>query len=364
MATGGITSLGLGSGLDLQNILDQLREVDQAQITAKENEKIEMQDRMDAYNTVNAKLFAMKSDALNLSLASNFLSNSVSSTDEDVITATAVDGLAESSHTIEVIQKARKNSWESAAVDSKSAVMFTEPATGISEPTTDAAVSEDTTLTFYYGEDGSQEQIDVALTAGMTLADITDAVNGASGNRDTEGEPRVEASFVLAEDGSYYIRLAAASGGNTLASEITVEGFDWIAADTTVSIGQGENSMVLSVPPGTSYQEMANLINGAEDNPGVTAAMIDNGDADNPYQLTLVSDDTGEASRLTLTHLDGLTEVTGAGAESLNAEFTINGITYARQANSGISDVIDGVTFDLNNTGEATLNIEVSHESV
>jgi flagellar hook-associated protein 2 len=36
---GTITSLGLGSGLDLQNILDQLKEVDRSAITRKENEK-------------------------------------------------------------------------------------------------------------------------------------------------------------------------------------------------------------------------------------------------------------------------------------------------------------------------------------
>ncbi len=32
MTTGAITSLGIGSGLDLQNILDQLREVDKSVI--------------------------------------------------------------------------------------------------------------------------------------------------------------------------------------------------------------------------------------------------------------------------------------------------------------------------------------------
>ena len=84
MATGSITSLGLGSGLDLQDILDKLKKVDETRITAKESRKKTLQSNVDAYNTVNAKLFSIKSDALNLSLASNFLSNSVSMTDENV----------------------------------------------------------------------------------------------------------------------------------------------------------------------------------------------------------------------------------------------------------------------------------------
>lgn len=59
MATGSITTMGLGSGLDLQDILDQLKEVEQAQIDAKVAETSEIQTRADAYNTVNAKLFPL-----------------------------------------------------------------------------------------------------------------------------------------------------------------------------------------------------------------------------------------------------------------------------------------------------------------
>ena len=41
MATGSISTLGVGSGLQLQDILDQLREVDDQVITTKES-KISM----------------------------------------------------------------------------------------------------------------------------------------------------------------------------------------------------------------------------------------------------------------------------------------------------------------------------------
>lgn len=457
MATGSITSLGIGSGLDLQDILDQLKAVDESRITTKETKKTDLQKQVDAYNTVNAKLFSIKSDALNLSLESNYLSNSVSATDEDVISATIGDGYDESSYSVEVTQKAGRNSWGSSAVGSKSDTMFAEAVAGIADADTTAAISQNETLTLHYGtyagistdssiaagttdsfningiiiesvdvvaddldgaladainlktnehgvtasvdEDGiltlvsadhseievemngsiatqtvfggtgnmsntSQEQIDIDLTSGMTLTQIVDEVNNSANNKDTDGNQLVTASFTLGDDGSYYIRLAATSGGNTADSEINVSGFDWVAADSTVAISQGDDTMYLSVPPGTTYTQMTNLINDAEDNPGVTAKMIDNGDAVNPYQLTLTSDDTGEDSRITLTNFTDLTEVTGAGAASLNAEFTVNGISYSRQSNTSIKDVIDGVTFDLKNTGESTLNIEVSNDRV
>ncbi|WDP91745.1 MAG: flagellar filament capping protein FliD [Desulfobacter sp.] len=364
MSTGSITSLGLGSGLDLQDIMDQLREAEEATITAKETEKTELQNKSDAYNTVNAKLFSIKSDVFNLSLESNFLSNSVSVSDEDVLSATVSDGLDASSNQVNVTSLAQRNSWASAAVSSSSQALFDSPESGIADPDTTAAVSGDETLTFYYGDTGDPQQIDISLSAGMTLSEIVDEINNSSQNTDGQGGQLVSASYVLGDSGDYYIRLSATDGGNSDDSRVSVSGFDWVVADTTIAIGQGSSTMYLSVAPGTTYAGMAELINASDDNPGVTAAIINNGDTDNPYQLILTSDDTGEDGRLTLTDFDVMTEATGADGASLNAEFSVNGIAYSRQSNTGISDVIDGVTLNLKTVGETTVGVEVSLDNV
>jgi flagellar hook-associated protein 2 len=456
MASGSITSLGIGSGLDLQDILDQLKEVDAARITTKENKKTDLQTQVDAYNTVNAKLFSVKSDALNLSLTSNYLDNSVSVTDEDIISAIVGDGYDASSHSINVTRKAERNSWESTAVESKNDPILTEPVSGLADHDTTAAISQNETLTMYYGtyegistdssivagdtdstftinstnigavtvldndSDGAlvnainaltdehgvtasvdvngiltlvsadhspidvtmdastqavfggtgpmtntgQEQIDINLTSGMTLAQIVEEVNTSSSNRDTAGNQLITASFTLGDDGDYYMRLAATSGGNSADSEINLSGFDWVAADTTIAIGQDDTTLYLSSSPGTTYEQMVTLINDADNNPGVTAAMINNGNSTNPYQLTLTADDTGEDARITLANFGVLSEVTGADSASLNAEFTVNGISYTRQSNTSITDVIAGVTLNLKSIGESTLNIEVNNETV
>ena len=452
MATGSITSLGIGSGLDLQDIIDQLKGVDETRITAKQEEQAELQTQVDGYDTVNAKLFSIKSDALNLSLASNFLANSVSISDEDILSATVGDGYEASSYSLEVTQKAQRNSWASTAAAGKTDALFSEPESGISDTDTTAVItleagvltedvtlgtdtllgagstiasgstlaagtfvttdietasgtvtagttlSEDTViiadvtlaedmtlvsndtnqsiliagsendrapLSIYYGADGDQEQIDITLDGGMTLEDIVDAVNNSEDNADEDGNQLVTASIAANDNGEYYMRISATSGGGTQDSQVSLSHkYDWVAADTTVGITQGDSTMYLSVAPGTTYQKMAELINNAEDNPGITAAIINNGDTDNPYQLTLTADDTGEEARITLSNFDELTEVNGAGGESLNAEFTVDGIAYSRQSNSGIDDVIAGVTFELKRVGETTLDIEVSRDTV
>ncbi len=356
MATGSITSLGIGSGLDLQNILDKLREADNRVIDVKTAKKSEYQEQINAYNGVNARLYNIKSNALDLSLQSNFLNNSSTLTDESVLDAVVSDGLPKSFYSIDVTQKASRSAWEASGVESQTQVMFTEPDTGIADPDEAVTVAPET-MSIFYGEAGSEQQIDVDLASGLSLSEISDAINNSVNNQDGSGEKLVNASLAINENSEYYIRLSAASGGDSADSEITVAGFDYVAADTTIGITQDSSTMYLSVAPGTSYLSFAGMVNSAADNPGVTADIIDNGDAANPYQLTLTADDTGEDARISLTNLT-LTEVTGTGGESLNAIFSVNGIEYQRQANTAINDVISGVTLNLKNTGETTLNIE------
>ena len=366
MTTGSITSLGIGSGLDLQNILDQLKEVDKSVINSKEAKKTEYQETINAYNGVNARLFSMKSDALNLSLQSNFIKTTSSITDEDVLSATVVDGVEESSYTIDFTQKAQRNSWESTGVASKDDIMFSEPASGIASP--DEAVTTTTEImSIYYGESGSEQQIDINLESGLSLLEITEQINLSANNIDSDGNQIVQASFKMDSNEEYYIRLSAVSGGDSADSEITVDagfsGSSYVAPDTMVSITQNENTMYLNVAAGSTHQQVAELINNAEYNPGITAAIIDNGDGTNPYQFTLTADKTGEDARITMSNLS-LTEVSGADADSLDAMLTVNGIAYRRQSNSTINDIIIGVTMNLKDIGETTININAEMNSV
>lgn len=362
---GSISTLGIGSGLDLQNILDQLKEAEKAPITAKENKKAEIQKQIDAYNGVNVKLFSMKSSALSLSLESNFLKNKVSIGDEDIITATANDGIKQSSHSIEVIQKAQYHSWQTNGIADKDGEIFEKPATGIESITT-SVTTEASTMIINYGALEDQKAIGVSLDSDMSLEQIVEAVNSAASNEDEEGNPLVNAS-IGSKDGEYYVRIASASGEDSADSQINVAGYDYVIADTAISIGKEtdpENTMFISIAPGTTYEQLVERINAASDNPGATATLVDTGSAENPYRLTLTSNSTGESNRITV-QPDGLmTQITGTGEESLNAIFKVNGVEYQRQTNDGITDVISGVTLNLKKVGESSFGIQTELDTV
>ncbi len=49
---------------------------------------------------------------------------------------------------------------------------------------------------------------------------------------------------------------------------------------------------------------------------------------------------------------------------SLNAMVTVDGITYQRQENTGIDDIIDGVTLKLYSTGNTTITVENNTEDI
>ena len=360
---GSITTLGLGSGLDLQDILDKLKEADKVSITNKETQKTELTKKIDAYNSVNAKLFKIKSNALSLSLESDFMKNKVSVSDETIATAMVDDGVAASAFDLEVTQKARYNSWQTVGVASESSIIYTEPETGITS--SDSAVTTQAeTMDILYGSAGNQQTVSINLNSGLSLDEIADAVNSSDNNKNTAGDRLINAS-VEENNGEYYIRLSAVAGGDAAGEQISVSGFDYVKADTTISIARADSEapLYLSIAPGTTYSETVSLINSAAGNPGVTAGIIDTGEETNPYRLTLTSNATGEKSRISIQNLP-MTEVNGADDESLNAVFSINGVSYQRQTNEAIDDVIAGVTLTLKKTGETTVSVQKNTDPI
>ncbi|MBF0469521.1 MAG: flagellar cap protein, partial [Desulfamplus sp.] len=101
MASGTITSLGVGSGLELQSMLEQLREVDQKPIETKKNKQTELNQKIEEFNSIKSSLLSIRTKALDLSLGSNFIEKKTSVTGTS-ISAESVSGAREISHSVNV----------------------------------------------------------------------------------------------------------------------------------------------------------------------------------------------------------------------------------------------------------------------
>jgi len=255
---GTISGLGVGSKLDLQGTLDKLRQVDNAAVTALQAKETKAKAQLVAFDDVNAKFLAVKTNALSLSLESNFLTKKIAGTNDSVASATAALGIVDATHDLEVERLATKSAFQSIGVG-----------------TADTAVTtSDTTFAYKLGANGST--VSVAVNANTTLT------------------------------------------------------------------------------------QLANLINKAPDNPGVTAAVVNSGAGTTPFRLVLTANKTGEDNRISIvTPLSDLsfTDLQGDEGASLNASFQVDGVTYERQSNSGITDVLQGITLQLRAKGSTTLEI-------
>jgi len=260
---GSISTLGAGSGMDLQGILDKLKAADQVPITNIKAQQLQYKDQKTEFEAVNTKLLAVKTLALDLSLSTTFSARQVSSSQSSVLGATVNSSASLGNASVTVTRLAKQNSWQSSGV-----------------ATADAKVSSGVGA-FTYSIDG--QQTSVALSASTTLQQLSDSINDDAAN------------------------------------------------------------------------------------PGVTATVMDDGSGTaTAFHLVLVANNSGEANAVTIDTNNSdltMTEIQGAGADNLDAELTVNGITYQRPTNT-IDDIMLGVTLNLEGTGSSTLTVTSDTASV
>ena len=138
----------------------------------------------------------------------------------------------------------------------------------------------------------------------------------------------------------------------------------------------------LTVTAGTTLEELRNLINNDSANPGVTASILNDGSGGAAaYHLVLAGDDTGDAYDVTgITHT--LDNYTGGGdggftqtQEAQDSWMQIDGYPsgdtgssdpndWIRRDSNTISDVIDGLTFNLTGAGATTVSINPDKDAI
>jgi len=259
---GSISTLGVGSGLQLQDILDKLRAVDQQVVDKKQTEITDLNTQVDEFTTVNNKLLTLKSSALDLSLSGTYLGRTVASSNEAAVSASVLDGATAKNYSVAVTNLAAQSLWMS--------------------------------------------------STGFAAKD----------------------SSIASVDGSMIVEL----GNNTPATTLQID----VSANSTLS-------------------QLVDSINDDTANPGITASIINDGlDATKPYKLVLKSTGLGEDNRIkVLQQLPDipLAEDTGqSAANSLNAQFSVDGVSFQRQSNS-IDDVVDGVTLTLHSVDTASVTV-------
>ncbi|WP_144822342.1 flagellar filament capping protein FliD [Marinobacter piscensis] len=171
--------------------------------------------------------------------------------------------------------------------------------------------------------------------------------------------------------GSYSVDVVGLAEAQALASEQTFADRDATSVGQgTLTLQVGDKTTEITIDSSNdTLQGLANTINDA--NSGVSAGIIDTGSG---FRLTLSADETGAANAVKITANED------AGAEGLarfafdpadksanpdmkqtidaaDAQMKINGVLVTRSTNT-VENVIDGLTFDLKETGQSTVKVE------
>ncbi len=195
---GSITSLGIGSGIDIESIVNQLVEVERRPIQLLETRQAELDIQISALGLIQESVSKFQTGVSDLKLTSGFRSFSVTSSDDQVLTAEAGIGSVPISSDIEVLTLAQNNKLASGAYANSTSVV----GTGV--------------LNISVGVDTFSISID---DNNSTLEGIRNAINENVNNTG------VTASIITADDGSHLVFTSNESGTqNELTITITGDG--------------------------------------------------------------------------------------------------------------------------------------------
>lgn len=169
-----------------------------------------------------------------------------------------------------------------------------------------------------------------------------------------------------AAPGAHTVQVVRAAEQHKLSSTTSFASTDTIAPATSTTITVGSTAFTVDIS-GKTLSQVADAINGASDNAGVTATVAN---VDGGYKLLLTANDTGSANALSVAYsgADPFSMTTlnqdrnsdgSFTSADLDAVMILDGsssLTATRSSNT-VTDLIGGVTLNLQNAGTVTVTV-------
>lgn len=381
--------MGMSSDQDMNAYVDAMVGVRKsAHVTPLENWKTEWQAKLETISTVDSALASFYNTVRGMDRTNEFLVRQASSSSTTVATVSADSTAVMGSYTVAVNQLARAETEIHGGIQND-----IEYHAGVDDQT--ASINDSgTDKTFTYSYNGTTRVLTVAN--GDTLQTLRDTINTDGSN------PGVTATIVTAGDKDHLVLSETTPGGTTEITidpdaDMTLDGTDSTTdlsattfsqtvnasgSDKVLQLQYGSDAAVeITVPTGTTLSGLKDLINNADT--GVRASILDDGGTGSgAVHLILNGEDSGADYGIVLnaggggtTTLDGssLTEdftdtVFTETASAQNAQIQVNGYPagppWIERASNQISDVIEGVSLNLVDSGTTTVTVSTDKEAI
>jgi flagellar hook-associated protein 2 len=224
---GDISIGGLSSGLQVEEIIQKLGQIEQRSIKPYQDQQKNLKDRLTAFQEANTRLLAVRDAAGQLAGSTFFSNRTATSSDDGLLTATAEIGASVGDYVVQVESLARahqKLSQSYADIDN--------------------ATLGSGTLTLTAGGETSTFQVD---SSNNTLRGLRDAINAANSN--------VRAAIIQDGDASYRLMISSKETGtaNAITLNSTLSGGTGptftdlqTAQDAQIKLGEGVNALTIT----------------------------------------------------------------------------------------------------------------------
>jgi len=267
LTTPALTTPGIGSGLDINGIVQKLMQVESRPLDLLKQRETGLNTKLSAYGQVKSQLDSLSGAAANLSNASAWSLYSASLDDAKVAGATVTPGTTPGDYSIEVTQLARAQTLASGAYAASTTVVGTGALS--------IEIGTFATGTFTPNSGTSPVAVKISATSN-TLAGVRDAINAAgAGVRATIVQDATGARLAISSNSTGLtnsLRITATDddGNNTNSAGLSALAFDpaaGVASGKNLSQTQPALDATLKVD-GLSVTSAGNTVTGAID--GIT----------------------------------------------------------------------------------------------
>jgi flagellar hook-associated protein 2 len=279
MAT--ISSLGLGSGLDLNGLLDKLTKAEQQRLTPYTTKQSSYNAQITAYGTLKGSL--EKFDNLSKEMAKEDFFKGTSATEHDAFEITTNAKAVPGNYVVEVTKLAQAQTLTTQAkIDDQTARLGAEGAT-------------DRSLTITAGNPPKETKIPLSDDQ-TSLVELRDAINGAKAG--------VTASIMRVGDNDYQLAIGSSTTGENNKVSLQVNNDDKLGDILNYNSARGATAMKETVKPqdaelmvnGTAIKRSTNSINDALQ--GVTIDLKTKTKDGEPQNLVISRNDAGTADKI------------------------------------------------------------------
>jgi len=355
------------------------------------SQKDDWQAKLDAVAEIERRMEQLRDLVADLRDADDLRAVGASSSDTDVLLATAAAGATEGVHDVIVNQLASAEKEVHAGITPTEAwTHSTGVADGDTEYIAAADISDaggtDYKFVFQFGDEA---QVSVDLSAydatGITLNQLVSEINTAAG---------YTSASAVEDGGVYKLRIQASAAGEgkslTITDEDSVAALDStdefdqtvdgdVGADAIVGAGQfvytyNGTTRTITTSADTNLGQLRDLINNDAENAGVSASILEyEADADHKYHLVLSGKDTGGDYTITIEAGTTLADFGPGGnwtqtRTAQDAQIRVDGYpadpSWIDVSSNAVTGVIPGVTLTLYEAGTATVNLTRSTDDL